>query len=71
MGEDLQDFPPAMELTLSRWGGLSTKKFQPECVNKKCSTERRSLSRQTNRSSQPSHDLSQHWLDKIRKAFSS
>ena len=24
---------PSMELTLSRWGDFSTKKFQPECVN--------------------------------------
>ena len=70
MGEDLRDYPPSMELTLSRWGGLSTKKFQPECVNEKSSAERRTLSRQTNRSSQPCQDLSQHWLDKIRKAFS-
>ena len=31
-----------MELTLSRWGGLSTKKFQPERVNEESSTERRS-----------------------------
>ena len=28
-------------------------------------------SRQTNRSSQPCQDVSQQWLDKIRKAFSS
>ena len=48
-----------MELTLSQWEGLSTKKFQPECVNEESSTERRS------------QDLSPHWLDKIRKAFSS
>ena len=33
---------PSMELTLSWWGGLSTKKFQAECVNEKSSTERRS-----------------------------
>ena len=31
-----------MELTLLRWGGLSTKKFQPEFVNEESSTERRS-----------------------------
>ena len=31
-----------MELTLSRWGGLSTKKFQPEYVNEESSNERRS-----------------------------
>ena len=34
--------PPSMELTLSRWGGLSTKKFQSECVNEESSTERHS-----------------------------
>ena len=32
---------PSMELTLSRWGGLSTEKFQPDCVNEDSSTERR------------------------------
>ena len=32
---------PSMELTLSWWGALSTKKYQPECVNDKSSTERR------------------------------
>ena len=32
---------PSMELTLSRWGGLSTE-FQPDCVNEDSSTERRS-----------------------------
>ena len=32
---------PSMELTLPRWGGLSTKKFQLECVNKESLTERR------------------------------
>ena len=31
---------PSVELTLSRWGGLSTKRFQPECVNEESSTER-------------------------------
>ena len=31
-----------MELTLSRWEGLSTKQFQPERINEKSSTERRS-----------------------------
>ena len=29
----------SMELTLSRWGGLPTKQFQPERVNEKSSTE--------------------------------
>ena len=33
---------PSMELILPRWGGLSTKKFQPECVKEESSTERRS-----------------------------
>ena len=33
---------PSMELTLSWWGGLSTKKFQPECINEENSTEHRS-----------------------------
>ena len=33
---------PSMLFTLSRWGGLSTRKFQPECVNEESSTERRS-----------------------------
>ena len=60
-----------MELTLSRWGGLSTKQFQPECVYEESSTERRSKSRQSSRSSQPCQYLSQYWLEKIRKAFSS
>ena len=32
----------SIEITLSWWGGLSTKKFQPECVNEESSTERRS-----------------------------
>ena len=31
-----------MELTLPRWGSLSIKKFQPECMNKKNLTERHS-----------------------------
>ena len=31
-----------MELTLSRWRGLPTKKFQPDYVNEESSTERRS-----------------------------
>ena len=60
-----------MELTLSRWGRLSTKKFQSECVNEDSSTERRSKSRQAYRSSQPCQDLNQHLLEKIRKAFCS
>ena len=29
------DIIPSMEMTLSLWSGLSTKKFQPECVNEK------------------------------------
>ena len=29
------DITPSMEMTLSLWNGLSTKKFQPECVNEK------------------------------------
>ena len=33
---------PSMELILQRRGGLSTKKFQPECVKKESSTEARS-----------------------------
>ena len=33
---------PSMELTLLRWWGLSTKKFQPECVNEERSTEHHS-----------------------------
>ena len=37
-----QQFPSMSELSLSRWLGLSTKKFQPECVNEESSTERRS-----------------------------
>ena len=36
------DTTPSTEFTLSRCGGLSTKKFQPECVNEESSTERRS-----------------------------
>ena len=60
-----------MELALSRWGGLFIKQFQPECVNEESSTERRSYSREANRYSQPCQDLSQHLLDKIRKAFCS
>ena len=48
---------PSMELTLSWRGGLSTKKFQPECVNEESSTEHHSLRRQANRSSQPCQDL--------------
>ena len=44
------DTTPSTEFTLSRCGGLSTKKFQPECVNEESSTERRSWSRQANRS---------------------
>ena len=43
----------SMELTLSLWGGSSTKKFQPECIKEESSTERRSESRQANRSPQP------------------
>ena len=35
-------FSPSMELNLSRWGSLSTKKFQAECVNEESSNERRS-----------------------------
>ena len=31
---------PLMELTLSRWGDLATKKFQPECINEESSTDR-------------------------------
>ena len=31
-----------MELTLSQWGGLATKKFQPECANEESPTECRS-----------------------------
>ena len=31
---------PSMKLNLSRWGGLSTKQFEPECVNEESSTER-------------------------------
>ena len=61
----------SMELALSRWGGLFIKQFQPECVNEESSTERRSYSREANRYSQPCQDLSQHLLDKIRKAFCS
>ena len=38
----VQQQSPSMELTLLRWGGISTKKFQPECVNEESSTERRS-----------------------------
>ena len=34
-------YSPSMELTFSQWRGLSTKKFQPECVNEDSSTERR------------------------------
>ena len=33
---------PSMELTLLRWGGLPTKKFQPKCLNEESSIERRS-----------------------------
>ena len=33
---------PSMKHVLSRWGGLSNKKFQPQCVNEETSTERRS-----------------------------
>ena len=33
---------PSMKLTLSRWGSLSTKKFQPKCADEDSSTERRS-----------------------------
>ena len=33
---------PSMEVILPRRGGLSTKKFQPECVKEESSTERRS-----------------------------
>ena len=33
---------PSMKLTLSRWRGLSTMKFQPKCANEESSTERRS-----------------------------
>ena len=62
---------PSMELTLSRWRGLSTKQFQPECVNEESSTERRSKRCQVNRSFQPYQDLSQRWLGKIKKDFSS
>ena len=32
----------SMKLILSQWGGLSTKKFQPKCVNEESLTERRS-----------------------------
>ena len=39
--QNIWNQPLSMELTLSRWGGLSTK-FQPECVNVESSTERRS-----------------------------
>ena len=38
----VQLLSPSMELTLSQRGGLCTKKFQPEFVNKKSSTEHHS-----------------------------
>ena len=62
---------PSIETHLAVVRGFPTKKFLPKCVNEKSSTERRRKSRQTNRSSQQCQVLSQHWLDKIRKAFSS
>ena len=37
---------PSMKLPLSWWGGLSTKKFQRECVNEESSIERHRLRRQ-------------------------
>ena len=41
-GSNLKIKTPSVELTLPWWGGLSTKKFQPECVNEKSSTDHRS-----------------------------
>ena len=37
---DMSPLYPSMELNFTRWGVLSTKKFQPECVKKESSTER-------------------------------
>ena len=64
--------PPRWNSLWWSWGGFSTKKFHPMCVNKESSTERHSYNRQVNRSPQlQCQDLNQHWIDKIRKAFSS
>ena len=68
----LRHYYPSIELTLSERGGLSTKKFWLKCVNDESSTKRCSNIRQVNRSHQTEcQDLSQHWLDKFWKAFSS
>ena len=65
------DSTPSIENHLAVVRGLPTKKFLPKYVNEKSSTECRSKSRQTNRSSQQCQVLSQHWLEKIRKVLSS
>ena len=52
--------------------GLIHQEVSPKCVKEKSSNERRSYNRQVNRSPQlQCHDLSQYWIDKIRKAHSS
>ena len=61
-----------MKVTLSLWGGLIHQENPLKCVNEESSTERRSYNRQVSRSPQLyCQDLSQYWLDKIRKALSS
>ena len=52
---------PSIETHLAVMSGLPTKKFLLECVNEKSSTERRSYSRQTNRSS-PECQVLIHYL---------
>ena len=41
IGHKIRSYSPSIELTLSQWGGLSTKKFKPEYVNEDSSIERR------------------------------
>ena len=53
---------PSIETHLAVVRGLPTKKFLPKCFNEKSSTERRSYSRQTNRSSQECQVLFHHLI---------
>ena len=59
---------PLDETHLAVVRGLIHQEVSPKCVNEESSTERHSYNRQVNRSSPlQCQDLSQYWLDKIRK----